>query len=69
VTRLLLTKYRLAPALVVGVALAHFRYRRRDLGCFVENLRRYSAPNAILYDALTAPLLGVFFGRVATHQI
>src|SRR5215208_6316990 len=57
----------LVSALVVGVTLAYFHYRRRDLGRrFVENFRRYSAPNATLYDAVTSPLFGGFFGRVAT---
>lgn len=58
----------LVSALVVGATLAYFHYRRRDLGRrFVENFRRYSAPNATLYDAVTAPLFGGFFGRVATE--
>ena len=57
----------LVSALVVGATLAYFHYRRRDFGRrFVENFRRYSAPNATLYDAVTAPLFGGFFGRVAT---
>jgi SAM-dependent methyltransferase len=54
------------PALVAGAVLAYSHFRRRDLGHYVENLRRYSAPNATLYDAVTAPLLSGFFGRVAT---
>jgi ubiquinone/menaquinone biosynthesis C-methylase UbiE len=33
----------------------------------VENFRRYSAPNATLYDTVTALLFGGFFGRVATE--
>src|SRR5215472_6810596 len=53
------------PALVVGTALAYARYRRA-LVRLVENMRRYSAPNATLYDALAAPVLGSFFTRVAT---
>src|SRR5215207_621802 len=56
----------LVPALIVGAALASYHYRRRDLGRLLENLRRYSAPNATLYDAVTAPLLGGFFTRAAT---
>src|SRR5215212_11426304 len=57
----------LVSALVGGAILAYFHYRRRDLGRrFVENFRRYSAPNATLYDAVTVPLFGGFFGRVAT---
>ena len=37
----------LVSALVVGATLAYFHYRRRDFGRrFVENVRRYSAPNA-----------------------
>jgi ubiquinone/menaquinone biosynthesis C-methylase UbiE len=31
----------------------------------MDNLHRYSAPNATLYDAVTAPLLRRFFRRVA----
>ena len=46
-------------------ALAYSHYRRRDLGRPLENLRRYSAPNATIYDALTAPMLGGFFTRAA----
>jgi len=51
--------------LVVGVALACARRRQRDLGRLLDNLRRYSAPNAAFYDTLTAPVLGGFFTRVA----
>jgi SAM-dependent methyltransferase len=51
---------------LLAAALAYFHYRRRDLGRLLENLRRYSAPNAAFYDALTAPLLGGFFTRVAS---
>jgi SAM-dependent methyltransferase len=49
------------------VALTYFHYRRGNLGRFVENFRRYSAPNATLYDAVTAPLFSGFFGRLATE--
>ena len=59
-------RWLLVPVLVAGEALAFSHYRRRDLGHLVENLRRYSAPNATLYDAATAPLLSGFFLRVAT---
>ena len=59
-------RWLLVPALAVGVALAYSHYRRGDLGRLMENFRHYSAPNATLYDAVTAPLLGGFFGRVAT---
>ena len=55
----------LVPALVVGAVLAYSHHRRRDLGRLLENLRRYSAPNAILYDSVTAPLLSGFFTQVA----
>ena len=54
------------PALVVGAALVYVHYQRRELDRFVENFRRYSAPDATLYDAVTAPVFGGFFGRVAT---
>jgi SAM-dependent methyltransferase len=54
-------------ALVAGAVLACSHYRRGDLGRLVENFRRYSAPNATLYDAVTAPLFGGFFGRLATE--
>jgi SAM-dependent methyltransferase len=60
-------RWLLASALVAGAALAYFHYRQRGLGRFVENFRRYWAPNATVYDAVTAPLLGGFFGRVATE--
>jgi len=50
---------------LLAAALAYFHYRRRDLGRLLKNLRRYSAPNATFYDALTAPLLGGFFTRAA----
>lgn len=60
-------RWLLVFVLVVGVALAYFHYRRGNLGRFVENFRRYSAPNAALYDAVTAPVFGGFFGRVATE--
>ncbi len=52
------------PALLAGAALA-FPLYRRGLGRLVENLRLYSAPDAGLYDAVTAPLLGGFFARVS----
>ena len=58
-------RWLLVPALVV--ALVYFHYRRGNLRRFVENFRRYSAPNATLYDAVTAPVFGGFFGRVATE--
>jgi ubiquinone/menaquinone biosynthesis C-methylase UbiE len=53
------------PAALAGAALAWRRLRRGDLRGLVENVHRYSAPTARLYDAVTAPLLGRFFGRVA----
>jgi SAM-dependent methyltransferase len=59
-------RWLLVSALVAGAALAYSHYRQRDLSRLVENFRRYSAPNATLYDAVTAPLFGGFFGRVAT---
>jgi SAM-dependent methyltransferase len=59
------TKQFLAPALVGGVALVYAWSRRRDLGRLVQNMRRYSAPTAALYDAVSAPLLGSFYGRIA----
>jgi SAM-dependent methyltransferase len=59
-------RWLLVPALAVGAALAYYHYRRRDRGRLLENFRRYSAPNAILYDTVTAPLLSGFFGQVAT---
>jgi hypothetical protein len=55
----------LVPTMLVGAAFAWMRYRRGDLGRLAENLHRYSAPNPSLYDAVTAPLLGGFFTRVA----
>jgi ubiquinone/menaquinone biosynthesis C-methylase UbiE len=53
------------PAMLAGAALAWTRLRRGDPGRLVENVHRYSAPTASLYDAVTAPLLGGFFTRVA----
>jgi SAM-dependent methyltransferase len=53
------------PAMLAGAALAWTRLRRGDPGRLVENVHRYSAPTARLYDAVTAPLLGGFFTRVA----
>ena len=50
---------------LLAAALAYSHYWRRDLGRLLENLRRYSAPNATFYDALTAPMLGGFFTRAA----
>jgi ubiquinone/menaquinone biosynthesis C-methylase UbiE len=55
----------LVPVLAVAAALAWSTYRRRDLGRLVENLRRYSAPNATLYDAVSSPLLKGFLTTVA----
>jgi ubiquinone/menaquinone biosynthesis C-methylase UbiE len=60
-----LNKRWLVPTLAVGAALVYTRYRRRDLDRLVENIQRYSAPSAVLYDALAAPVLGGFFTRVA----
>jgi len=48
------------PALVVGAALVYVHYQRRELDRFVENFRRYSAPDATLYNAVTAPVFGGF---------
>jgi cyclopropane fatty-acyl-phospholipid synthase-like methyltransferase len=53
------------PTTLVAAALAWRQYRRGDLERLVENLHRYSAPNSALYDAVTAPLAGRFFTRVA----
>jgi hypothetical protein len=50
----------LLPTMLVGAALAWRQYRRGDLDRLVENLHRYSAPTATLYDAVTAPLLRRF---------
>jgi SAM-dependent methyltransferase len=60
-----LLKRWLVPTVLAGGALAWRRYRRGDLDRLVENLRRYSAPSARLYDAVTAPLLREFFTRMA----
>jgi ubiquinone/menaquinone biosynthesis C-methylase UbiE len=60
-----LPKRWLVPTILVAAALAWRQYRRGDLDRLVENLHRYSAPNATLYDAVTAPLIGRFFTRVA----
>jgi SAM-dependent methyltransferase len=55
----------LVAALSAGAALAYVLYRRRDLRRLVENFRRYSMPDASLYDAISAPAFGGFFSRVA----
>src|SRR5215211_2875840 len=55
----------LVHAAILGAILAYCWTRRRDLGRFLENVRRYSAPDAAIYDAVTAPLLDGFFGQVA----
>ena len=60
----------LVSALVVGATLAYFHYRRRDLGRrFVENFRRYSAPNATLYDAVTAHVVQTFPSSTCPLQL
>jgi SAM-dependent methyltransferase len=53
------------PAMLAGAILAWTRLRRGNLSRLVENVHRYSAPTARLYDAVTAPFLGRFFRRVA----
>jgi len=58
-----------AQLLVVGVTLACARRRRGDLGRFLDNLRRYSAPNAVIYDALTALVLDGFYTRTARELV
>jgi SAM-dependent methyltransferase len=60
-----LRKRWLVPTMLVAAALAWRQHRRGDLERLVNNLHRYSAPNATLYDAVTAPLLRRFFRRVA----
>jgi SAM-dependent methyltransferase len=65
----LLSKHWLAPALVVGAAIAYARYRRGDLGRVVENLHRFSAPSATVYDAFATPAFGGFFTRVARDLV
>lgn len=51
--------------MLAGAMLAWTRYRRGDFGRLAENVHRYSAPTASLYDAMTASLLDRFFTRVA----
>jgi ubiquinone/menaquinone biosynthesis C-methylase UbiE len=60
-----LRKRWLVPMTLVAAALARRQYRRSDLERLVEDLHRYSAPNASLYDTVTAPLLRRCFRRVA----
>jgi hypothetical protein len=60
-----LSKRWVLPGMLAGAALAWRRLRRGDLGRLVENVHRYSAPTAGLYDAVTAPVLGRFFTKVA----
>jgi SAM-dependent methyltransferase len=64
-----LDKRWLVPALAGGAALAYARYRRDDLGRLMENVRRYSAPSAGLYDTLAGPILAGFFARVARDLV
>jgi SAM-dependent methyltransferase len=59
-----LRKRWLVPTTLVGAALAWRLHRRGGLDRLVENLHRYSAPTATLYDTVTAPLVGRFFARV-----
>jgi SAM-dependent methyltransferase len=66
---MMLHKRWLVPALAGGAALAYARYRQDDLGRLVENVRRYSAPSAGLYDTVAAPILAGFFTRVAQDLI
>jgi len=49
-----------------ALAYSYLRRGAPGRGRLAENLRRYSAPNAALYDALTGPLLDGFFARVAS---
>jgi SAM-dependent methyltransferase len=56
------------PVLVAGAALAYARYRRGDLGRLWDNLRRYSAPSANLYDAFAGSMLAGFYAEVA-HEL
>jgi SAM-dependent methyltransferase len=65
VKKMRLPKRWLVPTMLIGAAFAWRQYRRGDLDRLAENLHRYSAPNATLYDAVTAPLFGRFFPRVA----
>jgi SAM-dependent methyltransferase len=60
-----LRKRWLLPPTLAGALLAWTFYRRQDFGRLWENVRRYSAPTASAYDAMTAPLMGRFFNRVA----
>jgi SAM-dependent methyltransferase len=55
----------LVAAVVAATAIGYIRYRRGALARLVQNVHRYSAPNATLYDIVTAPLIGGFFTRVA----
>lgn len=60
-----LRKRLLVPTLLAGAALGYALYRGSGLGHLLENMRRYSAPNAALFDLVSAPALGGFFSRVA----
>jgi SAM-dependent methyltransferase len=64
-----LNKHWLVPALVGGATVAYARYRRGGLDRLRENLHRYSAPSAGLYDALAAPVLAGFFRRIAADLV
>lgn len=55
----------LVLGLLVGTAFAYSQLRRRDLTRRIDNLKRFSAPSASLYDAIATPALGGFYQRVA----
>ncbi len=63
-TPMLPGKHSLLSALAAVVAVAGFR-SRPYLGRVLQNLHRYSAPGARIYDAISAPVLGPFFAAVA----
>jgi SAM-dependent methyltransferase len=58
----------LVAALAVG-AVAVWRYWRRDQRSIVSSLRRFSAPSAAIYDAVSARLLDGFFTEVAADLV
>jgi SAM-dependent methyltransferase len=57
----------LVAALALAAAVAVATSRERGLGRLVENLRRYSAPSASLYDTASSLLFREFFTGIAAE--
>jgi SAM-dependent methyltransferase len=59
----------LIPAFIGGAALAYAKYRQRELRQLVDNFRRYSMPDATLYDAISAPAFSGLFAQIARDLV